>query len=257
MTHPHLKVETAGPVRTITLDNPARLNAQTPSLWRALADEARSLPEEVRVVVLRGAGPSFSAGIDISLFTPAGLPGEESVIDLARGDADHLVAGIFEFQQGFVTWAEVPAVVIAEVQGHAIGGGFQLALAADLRVVASDAQLAMRETSRGIVPDLGGTKALVDIVGYSRALEICATGRVVTGEEAGRLGIANVVAPAASLGEATHQLVEGILAAPDAALRALKPLLCSAVGADLGEQCRRERETQVDLLRGLLAAMGG
>jgi enoyl-CoA hydratase/carnithine racemase len=257
MTHPHLKVETDGAVRTITLDNPARLNAQTPSLWRALADEARSLPEEVRVVVLRGAGPSFSAGIDISLFTLVGVPGEESLVDLARGGAEHIAAGIADFQQGFVTWAEVPAVVIAEVQGHAIGGGFQLALAADLRVVASDAQLSMRETSRGIVPDLGGTKALVDLVGYSRALEICATGRVVTGEEAGRLGIANVVAPPGSLGEATRQLVDGILAAPDAALRALKPLLRSAVGADLREQCRRERETQVGLLLGLVAAAGG
>jgi enoyl-CoA hydratase/carnithine racemase len=257
MTHPHLLVETDGAVRTITLNNPSRLNAQTPSLWRALAEEARTVPEEVRVVVLRGAGASFSAGIDVALFTPDGLPGEESVIDLARGDAEEIEAGIAAYQEGFVSWASVPAIVVAQVHGHAIGGGFQLALAADLRVVADDARLAMRETSHGIVPDLGGTKPLVDLVGYARALEICATGRVVTGEEAGRLGIANVVAPPDGLDEATARLVTSLLAAPAAALRALKPLLRAAGDDDLAAQSVRERQTQVHLLQGLVAALGG
>ncbi len=253
MTHPHLLVETDGPVRTITLNHPDRLNAQTPSLWRALAEEAQSLPEEVRVVVIRGAGTSFSAGIDVSLFTPAGVPGEESLFDLARGGADHITSAVASFQEGFVHWADVPAIVIAEVHGHAIGGGFQLALAADLRVVAEDASFAMRETSHGIVPDLGGTKALVDLVGYARALELCATGRAVSGTEAGRLGIANVVAPAEGLRSATDALVANILAAPDPAVRALKPLLRAAVGSDLAAQCERERDAQVGLLLGMLA----
>ena len=257
MTHPHLLVETDGAVRTITLNHPSRLNAQTPSLWRALAEQARTLPEEVRVVVLRGAGASFSAGIDIALFTPDGLPGEESVIDLARGDAEEIEAGIAAYQEGFVSWASVSAIVIAQVHGHAIGGGFQLALAADLRVVADDARLAMRETSHGIVPDLGGTKPLVDLVGYARALEICATGRIVTGEEAGRLGIANVVAPADELDATTGRLVTSLLAAPTAALRALKPLLRAAGDDDLAGQSVRERQTQVHLLKGLVAALGG
>lgn len=257
MTHPHLLVETDGAVRTITLNNPSRLNAQTPSLWRALSDEARSLPDDVRVVVLRGSGASFSAGIDVALFTPDGLPGEESVLDLARGSAQQIEAGIAAYQEGFVSWASVPAIVIAQVHGHAIGGGFQLALAADLRVVADDAKLAMRETSHGIVPDLGGTKPLVDLVGFARALEICGTGRVVTGGEAGRLGIANVVAPAAELDAATGRLVAGLLAAPTAALRALKPLLRAAGDDDLAGQSVRERQTQVHLLKGLVSAMGG
>ncbi len=257
MTHPHLLVETDGAVRTITLNNPARLNAQTPSLWQALGEEARSLPDEVRVVVLRGAGPSFSAGIDVALFGPDGLPGEESVIDLARSSAPEIEAGIAAYQEGFVTWAAVPAIVVAQVHGHAIGGGFQLALAADLRVVAEDAKLAMRETSHGIVPDLGGTKPLVELVGYSRALEICGTGRVVTGAEAGQLGIANVVAPTGELEAATDRLVASLLAAPTAALRALKPLLRDAADHDLDAQSRREREAQVHLLKGLVAAFGG
>jgi enoyl-CoA hydratase/carnithine racemase len=243
MSHPHLLVTTDGPVRTITLNHPERRNAQTPSLWRSLADEAAGLPDEVRVVVLRGAGASFSAGIDTALLTPAGLPGELGVVEMALGGAESIDAGIASFQAGFTAWAQSHAIVIAAVHGHAIGGGLQLALAADLRVVADDAQLAMRETSHGIVPDLGGTKPLVDAVGYARALEICATGRFVSGAEAARIGLANLAVPAADLDAATQTLVEGLLAAPAA-----------ADGGSLQEQAARERTAQVPLLLGMLAA---
>jgi enoyl-CoA hydratase/carnithine racemase len=254
MTHPHLLVATDGPVRTITLNHPERRNAQTPSMWRALADEAAGLPVEVRVVVIRGAGASFSAGIDTALLTPAGLPDELGVVEMAQGGAESIDAGIASFQAGFTAWAKSHAIVVAAVHGHAIGGGLQLALAADLRVVADDAQLAMRETSYGIVPDLGGTKPLVDAVGYARALEICATGRFVSGAEAARIGLANVAVPAADLEAATRQLVEGLLAAPPAALRALKPLLqAAATGGSLLDQTERERAAQVPLLLGMLA----
>jgi enoyl-CoA hydratase/carnithine racemase len=113
----------------------------------------------------------------------------------------------------------------------------------------------MRETSLGIVPDLGGTKPLVDAVGYSRALEICATGRFVSGAEAARIGLANLAVPAGELDAATQQLVDGLLAAPAGALRALKPLLQSAAdGGSLLDQTERERAAQVPLLLGMLAA---
>ncbi len=255
MTHPHLLVETDGAVRTITLNNPDRLNAQTPSLWAALAEEAETLPDDIRVVVITGAGDSFSAGIDTALFTPQGLPGEQGIVEMALAGAETIESSIARFQRGFTGWAHSHAVVIAEVRGYAIGGGLQLALAADLRVVAEDAQLAMRETSHGIVPDLGGTKPLVDAVGYARALEICATGRFVTGIEAGAMGLANVVAPAEGLAAATRRLVDAILASPDAAVRALKPLLRGAVGSSLDDQAARERQAQVPLLLHRVAAV--
>ncbi len=251
--HPHLHVHTEGPVRTITLDNPDKRNAQTPSLWLALAEQARSVPDDVRVVVIRGAGPSFSAGINTAMFSPAGVPGEESMPALIARGPQAIADRVGEWQQGFTGWATCPAVVIAQVQGHAIGAGFQLALAADVRVVAYDATFAMRETSLGLVPDLGGTKPLVDLVGYSRALEICATGRFVSAEEAERLGLANVLAPQDELDEATGTLIESILAAPAAASRALKPLLHAAVNSDLPDQTRLERETQAGLLTALFA----
>src|SRR5690348_5766375 len=251
MTHPHLRVETDGPVRTITLDHPEKRNAQTPSLWAALADEARALPEGVRVVVLRGAGDAFSAGIDTAMFTLEGVPGEESVAQLAAGGPEAIQRGIAAYQEGFTAWGECSAVVIAEVHGYAIGAGFQLALAADLRVAALDAWFAMRETSLGLVPDLGGTGPLVHLVGYARALEICATGRFVGAAEAVATGLANVAVPRDQLEGTTADLVAALLAAPEGALRELKPLLRGAATADRETQLRREREAQGRLLHRL------
>ncbi|EWT01804.1 enoyl-CoA hydratase [Intrasporangium oryzae NRRL B-24470] len=254
MTHPHLTVETDGPVRTLTLANPGRRNAQTPSLWRALAEQAAAVPDDVRVVVIRGEGPSFSAGIDTAMFTPAGVDGEESMVELASGGPESIQAGIERFQAGFTGWQRCHAVVVAQVHGHAIGAGFQLALAADLRVAATDASFAMRETSLGLVPDLGGTKPLVDLVGYARALELCATGRAVSGQEALAMGLVNAAVPLDELDRATAELVGRLVEAPRDAVRALKPLLRSAVDADHATQTRREREAQTGLLLSMLAS---
>ena len=251
--HPHLRVETDGPIRTVTLDNEARRNAQTPSLWAALAAEARDVPDDVRVVVIAGAGVAFSAGIDTAMFTPGGVPGEQSLAELASDGTTSIQRAIAAYQEGFTSWAECPAVVVAKVQGYAIGAGFQLALAADLRVAASDARFAMRETSLGLVPDLGGTKPLVDLVGYARALEICATGRFVTGQEALAMGLVNAAVPAEELDRTTRTLVDSVLAAPDQALRALKPLLRSAVTAGREAQLAAEREAQTGLLRAMVS----
>src|SRR6476661_3243673 len=250
--HPHLRVETAGPVRTLVLDHPDKRNAQTPSLWAALAEQARSVPDDVRVVVLRGEGAAFSAGIDTAMFTPEGVPGEESVLSLAEGGPAGIQAGIARYQEGFTSWAQCPAVVVAQVHGYAIGAGFQLALAADLRVAALDAWFAMRETSLGLVPDLGGTGPLVHLVGYARALELCAPGRPVSTPEAHAMGLLTSMAPAADRDDATASLVAALLEAPDAALRALKPLLRGAVAGDRDGQLAREREAQTGLLRTML-----
>src|SRR5580765_2094697 len=89
-----VRVEAAGPLLTVTLDRPDQLNAQTPATWRALAAVGATLPDEVRVVVLRAAGPSFSAGLDRAMFTPEGLPGEPSLFTLAALDDDALDAAI-------------------------------------------------------------------------------------------------------------------------------------------------------------------
>jgi enoyl-CoA hydratase/carnithine racemase len=238
-------------VLTVTLDHPERRNAQTPSLWLALHEVASSLDPRIRVVVLRGEGPTFSAGLDRALLAPGGIPGEPDLLALAEAGPEAAADEIERFQRGFTSWSTVDAVVVAAVQGYAIGAGFQLALAADLRVVAEDVQLAMRETSLGLVPDLGGTAPLVAAVGTARALEICATGRFVGAQEAVSLGLAAIAVPRDDLDATTADLVAALLAAPEDALRELKPLLRAAAGGAGTEQYRREREAQGRLLHGL------
>ncbi|MBP2402191.1 Hydroxycinnamoyl-CoA hydratase-lyase [Streptomyces netropsis] len=238
-------------VATVTLANPAKRNAQSPALWRALAEAGRLLPGSVRVVVLRGEGKSFSAGLDRQAFTPEGFDGEPSFLDLARGSDEALDAEIATYQEAFTWWRRNDIVSIAAVQGHAIGAGFQLALACDLRICADDAQFAMRETSLGLVPDLTGTHPLLSLVGYARALEICATGRFVHAEEAERTGLANLVVPAAELDAAAQDLAAALLAAPRDAVVETKALLRDAAGRGYDDQRTAERAAQARRLRDL------
>ncbi len=239
-------------VLTITLDKPARRNSQTPRMWHTLAQIGDNLPDEVRVVVLRGAGDCFSAGIDIGLLDPNGASGEESVAELMHGSDEQVLDAIDGYQRGFVWLSDPSIVTVASVHGYAIGAGFQLALACDLRVVADDARFCMKEPALGLVPDLTGTKPLVELVGYSRALEICATARYVDADEAGQLGIATVVVPRAELDATTSDLVEAVLASNTGAVRETKGLLLAAGGRDLEQQRLAERQAQLRRFRDLV-----
>ena len=117
----------------------------------------------------------------------AGLP--------LRGRDGDLLHRLIDEQRAF-DWTSRPALVsVAAVQGHAIGAGFQLALGADLRILSSDASFSMAEATLGLVPDLTGTSTLVELVGYSRAVELCLTGRAVGAAEAVATGLANVAVP--------------------------------------------------------------
>ncbi|MEU9414337.1 enoyl-CoA hydratase/isomerase family protein [Streptomyces sp. NPDC051000] len=238
-------------VATVTLTNPAKRNAQSPALWRALTEAGRSLPGTVRVVVLRGEGKSFSAGLDRQAFTPEGFEGEPSFLDLARGSDELLDSTIAEYQEAFTWWRRNDIISVAAVQGHAIGAGFQLALACDLRVVADDVQFAMRETSLGLVPDLAGTQPLTSLVGYARALEICATGRSVHAEEAERVGLANLVVPVDELDAAVKDLTIALLAPPRDAVIETKALLRDAAARPYDAQRTAERAAQARRLRDL------
>ena len=141
---------------------------------------------------------------------------------------------------------------IAAVHGHAIGAGFQLALGCDLRVLADTARLCMKEPSLGLVPDLMGTKPLVDIVGLPRALEICLTARTLTAGEARELRLAELVVPADDLDGAVSDLVAAILTVDPATIRATKELLTQAPGNSLAQQAAAERRIQAALQPGRL-----
>jgi enoyl-CoA hydratase/carnithine racemase len=215
-------------------------------MWSRLAEIGRILPPTVRVVVLRAEGVSFSAGLDRAILLGSG---PLSLRSLATLDDDRLDETIARFQEAFAWWGRPDIISIAAVQGHAVGAGFQLALACDLRLLADDAQLQMKETTLGLVPDLGGTKRLVDLVGSSAALEICVTGRWVSAAEARELRLANLVVPRADLDAAVDDLVAAVLAAPPDAVRKTKALLMAASGRTAQAQRVAERRAQVELLR--------
>lgn len=240
-----------GGVATVTLNRPDVLNAQNPAMWARLRAIGRDLPGDVRAVVLRGAGRSFSAGLDLAMVRGEEVPGGPPLSELVRMPEDEASAVLAGYQQAF-DWLRRPDLVtVAAVGGHAIGAGFQLALACDLRILAEDAQFSMAETSLGLVPDLGGTKRLVELVGYSHALEICLTGRRIAAEEADRLGLATIVVQRSELDLAAHDLVAAILAAPRDAVIETKALLARAADRGYAEQEAAERAAQLRRLADL------
>jgi enoyl-CoA hydratase/carnithine racemase len=244
-----LRLDVTDAVATVTLSRPERRNAMTPAVWRGLAAIGADLPPRTRVVVLRGAGPSFCSGIDLRMFSAEGVPGEEQLSVTDPGFESRIAA----WQEGFL-WLRDPRIVsIAAVQGHAIGAGFQLALACDLRIVTDDAKFCMKEPALGLVPDLTGTKPLVDIVGLPRAIEICLTARMMPAHEALELPLAELVVGAADLDGAVADLTAALLATDPAAARATKQLLAQASGNTLEEQAAAERRAQAALLRARFA----
>lgn len=237
-------------VATVTLNRPERRNAMTPGMWRGLAAIPAMLPARTRIVIVRGAGPSFSSGIDLRMFSAEGIPGEDPPLNPADPQFEQAVAS---WQAGY-TWLREPGIVsIAAVRGHAIGAGFQLALSCDLRVLADDAKLCMKEPALGLVPDLTGTKPLVDIVGLPRAIELCLTTRTVDASEAVRLRLAELAVPPDELDGAVADLAAALLATDAAASRATKELLAHAAANTLEQQAAAERKAQVALLRARLA----
>lgn len=236
-------------VLRVVLDRPERRNAQTPAMWRELARVGASLPDEVRAVVLTGRGPSFSAGLDRSL-----LPGLAELGDEPGEVVDATIAG---YQDAFTCWRQPGVLSVAAVAGHAVGAGFQLALACDLRVCADDASFAMAETSLGLVPDLGGTGPLARAVGEATALEVCLTGRRIDAEEAVRTGLAQLVVPRAELDATVEALLGAVLASAPGATAATVDLLRGAASTPAPEQLARERAAQAGRLRDLAREAAG
>ena len=191
------------------------------------------------------------------MLDPANTSGEESVAGLLGRTDEEISAAIDDYQQGFTFLRDPRFVSVAVVQGYAIGAGFQLALACDLRILAEDAQLCMKESALGLVPDLTGTKPLVECVGYARALEICATARMVGAAEAVDIGLALTAVPAEELEATTADLVGALTAPLAGAVTETKALLQGAPDRSLEEQRRLERDAQVRRFRELAALMSG
>lgn len=250
-----IKTDLNGDVFTILLDSPENRNAQTPETWDTLMSIYAGVPESARFIVVRGNGKAFSAGLDKAMFTPEGIPGQPSFMDMASLSDVELDAQIARYQAPFRALRDLPQISIALVHGYAIGAGFQLALSCDFIITTPDAQMALKETSWGLIPDLGGSGHIHRLLGYSRALEFCATGRFMTGQEATSAGIA--VACNSDLDAELNRVLDPMRAALPGALYETKNILRNI---DYGEEpWLAERQSQTkrlhELRRLFLAAM--
>lgn len=234
-----VRVEQLGPVLTVWLAQPKVRNAQSFATWQSLASIAAEVTADTQLILIRGEGPDFSAGLDRRLGASPMLAGND--VEVA--------AQIAEFQQAFSCWRDLGQLVVAVVQGNAIGAGFQLALAADLRIATSDARFTMAEAKLGLVPDLGGTARLLELVGYSRALELCATSRPLGALEAHSWGLVNAVVETEQLEDQLQQVIDQVRAVSAPVTAAVKTLLAQGSGRSYLDQLLAERTAQVAQLR--------
>jgi enoyl-CoA hydratase/carnithine racemase len=170
-------------------------------------------------VIVYGGEKVFAAGADITEFT------DTSYQDMA------LRAGALS--SAFDSVARIPKPVVAAITGYALGGGCELALACDWRVVADDAKLGQPEIKLGIIPGAGGTQRLARLIGPARAKDLIFSGRMVDADEALRIGLADRVAPAAEVYATAEALVRPYVTGPSLALRAAKQAIDSGLDMDL------------------------
>ncbi|MDQ6838707.1 MAG: crotonase/enoyl-CoA hydratase family protein [Actinomycetota bacterium] len=233
-------------VADVRLNRPDKLNALDPDMFSALgqAGDALGADRTVRAVVISGEGRGFCAGLDVMTFAAMatdGAGGLPEALGRRPGDRDTNHA-----QHAVRVWAELAVPVIAAVHGVALGGGLQLALGADLRIVAPDARLSVLEVRWGMVPDMTGTWVLPRLVGMDVAKELTWTGRMVSGIEAVSLGLATRSAddPRAD----ALALAQAIAASSPDAVQAAKVLLDASLEAGPAEQFRAEAKLNGGLI---------
>jgi enoyl-CoA hydratase/carnithine racemase len=241
MSDERVSISVDSGIADVRLNRPGKLNAIDPAMFTALSEASGAVAGrgDVRVVVLSGNGRGFCAGLDIASLGAGGLPG--SIQERTHGIANlwqHAVWG----------WRELAVPVIAAVHGVAFGGGLQIALAADVRIVAPDARLAVMEARWGLVPDMGAIALLRGLVRDDVARELTYPARQVSGIEAAGLGLATRTAddPYA----AAMALAAQIAAGSPRAVRAAKRLFGLAPDAGSAEILLAESREQEALLTG-------
>ncbi len=224
----NLEVGESG-VGTIRLDRPKvnALNAQVAREIDEAVAEARS-NEQVRAVVLWGGERVFAAGADIK--------------EMEQRDAVNMYRYIGEFQDVFSRLENLPMVTIAAINGYALGGGCELALACDFRICAEDSQLGQPEILLGVIPGAGGTQRLPRLVGMGRAKDIVYSGRFVKSDEALSIGLVNDVVPAAEVYTRAVSLAERYASGPAVALMAAKQAIQNGMQVDVANGLLLERQ---------------
>ncbi|HET6794309.1 MAG TPA: crotonase/enoyl-CoA hydratase family protein [Acidimicrobiales bacterium] len=248
-----------GGVADVRLNRPEKMNALDTAMFQGIVEAGRRLAEDrsVRAVVLSGEGRAFCAGLDFSSFQAMASAGGGGGGGARRsggggggtasiGETDGRITHLG--QEAAYVWHTMPAPVIAAVHGVALGGGIQIALGADIRIVAPDARMSVLEIRWGLIPDMTGTAMLPRLVGLDVAKELTFTGRMVSGEEAVRIGLATKVAedPRAE----ALALAREIAGKSPSAVRGAKRLLNQSGLVDVAQQFADERSTIGSLIGG-------
>jgi enoyl-CoA hydratase/carnithine racemase len=223
-----VRVEVAEAIATIRLDRP-KMNALNGQVQQEIAAAAAQVSDDsaIRAVILYGGERVFAAGADIKEMADLGyaLMAERSA----------------RLQAAFSAVANIPKPVVAAVTGYALGGGLELALCADFRVLGESAKVGQPEILLGIIPGAGGTQRLPRLIGPSRAKDLIFTGRQVTAAEALAIGLADKVVPDAEVYQAAVELVARYATGPSLALRAAKQAVNDGLEVDLDTGLEIER----------------
>lgn len=225
-----IKVEINEGIGTITLNRPEVLNALNSQVFNELAEAAAALGDndEVRVVLITGGPKVFAAGADIKQMV------ETTAVEMALTDKpSHRALQIIE---------NLPKPVIAVIVGYALGGGLELALTADIRIAADNAQLGLPEIKLGIIPGAGGTQRLPRLIGAGRAKELIFSGDFISAEEAWRIGLVNKVFPVENLFEEAEKLAKKLAGRGAVALRMAKSAVNEGLRMDLEAGIRYEHQ---------------
>lgn len=203
--------ETAPGVQTLTIDRPDALNALNSEVLDGIFDAVTPLPAGTRGIIVTGAGKAFVAGADIA--------------EMADYGTDEAEAFSLRGQRAFQALADFPAPVVAAINGFALGGGLELALACDVLIASEKAKVGLPETTLGVVPGFGGTQRLPRRVGPGHAKRLLFTGAVIGAEEAQRIGLVDMVVPAEDLLGEAAKLIEKAAHNGPIAVREVKHLV--------------------------------
>jgi enoyl-CoA hydratase/carnithine racemase len=223
-----VRLEVADGIGTIRLDRPP-VNALNEQLNAELADAARAAADsdEVRAAIIYGGEKAFAGGADIKQMAEASYPAA--------------AAWSGRLQAALSLVAAIGKPVVAAITGYALGGGLELALAADFRVAGESARLGQPEIQLGVIPGAGGTQRLPRLVGPAKAKDLIFTGRMVKAAEAHAMGLVDLIAPDASVYQAALDLVQRYATGPALALRAAKQAIDHGLDVDLATGLEIER----------------
>jgi enoyl-CoA hydratase/carnithine racemase len=237
-------------VADVRLTRPDKMNALDAAMFEALVATSERLAHEkgLRAVVLSGEGRAFCAGLDMGRFAATNEKGGNGVAGAEARDLSTRTHGLANFpQQAVWGWRQLPVPVIAAIRGVAFGGGFQLALGADMRFLSPDARMSIMEIKWGLVPDMAGTPILASLVRHDILRELTYTGRIFSAQEALSYGLATRVSDD-PLAEAFAVAGEIASKSPEA-IRAAKRML-NNLAVDPGPALLAESVEQMKLMGG-------